>query len=128
MFFVDYTERMAKLEARMESFEKSEIRQDKMIQTLDERTDEMGKFAVKIDLVVENLDKTTKNIEKTLNDFILKQETKEEEARKEEKKNQEEEVGRWKSFSFQIGKYALIVVGALATGQGILEIVQSFFK
>jgi uncharacterized protein (DUF3084 family) len=129
---VNVEQRIAKLEAEVEHLKKTQEQQGSDIKDLDKKTDEMGKFAVKIDIVVENLDKTTKNIEKTLTEYITEQraeqKAKEDEERKSETQQKDQEISKWKTVTFELAKWTLILMGGgklLQEGAGVFE---SLFK
>lgn len=120
--------RVTRLEEKVAAIEKIQKEQGKKIDILDQRSDGFEKFVVKFEIVVETLDKTTQNIEKSLTNFITKQETKEEERRKAEIAGKEQEISKWKQITFELGKWILIILGAGQIAKEGMDVFQNLFK
>lgn len=127
--FAELEKKQGIMELQMINFEKTQERQDKKITILDERTDEMGKFVVRMDLLMDRMDETTKETRTSLLEFITKQEVKEEEKQKAETHRNEKEISKWKTVAFELGKWVLIILGAgklLQDGTGVFTTLFRF--
>jgi predicted nuclease with TOPRIM domain len=110
------------LEQRVIQLEKRMDKMEIKVEDLDQRMDDISQFVGKIEVMFNHLNGTMEKMEKKLDQFIDKQEAKEEQARQEEKQQHSEETARWKSVTWELVKYILLILGAGAASQGITEI------
>lgn len=125
---------VAKLESRMDFLERRMDKMEAKVESLDSKMDEVVRFTTKIEVMFGHLSDTLTKLELKLDKFLEKNELKEEAARKEklQEKDQEvqekdQEVNKWKTVSFEIAKWVLIILGVGTAGESAIDVVKNYF-
>jgi len=119
---------VAKLEARIDFLERRMDKVETKVESLDTKMDEVVRFTTKIEVMFGHLSETLTKVELKLDKFLEKNELKEEAARKEVVQEKEQEISKWKTVSFEIAKWVLILLGVGTAGENALEVLKNFFK
>lgn len=119
---------VAKLEARIEYLERRMDKVESKLESLDTKMDEVVRFTTKIEVMFGHLSETLTKVEIKLDKFLEKNELKEEAARKETAQAQEQEISKWKTVSFEIAKWLLIILGVGTAGENAIEVFKNIMK
>jgi predicted nuclease with TOPRIM domain len=118
---------VAKLEARIDFLERRMDKVETKVDNLDAKMDEVVRFTTKIEVMFGHLSETLTKVEIKLDKFLEKNELKEEAARKETAQAQEQEISKWKTVSFEIAKWVLIILGVGTAGESAIDVVKNYF-
>ena len=118
---------VAKLEARIEFLERRMDKVETKLESLDTKMDEVVRFTTKIEVMFGHLSETLTKVELKLDKFLEKNELKEEAARQEVVKGKDQEISKWKTISFEIAKWVMIILGVGTAGESAIDVVKNYF-
>jgi hypothetical protein len=125
---------VAKLETRIDFLEKRLDKMESKVENLDTKMDEVVRFTTKIEVMFGHLSETLTKVELKLDKFLEKNELKEEAARKEKSQEKDQviqgkdqEISKWKTVSFEIAKWVLIILGVGTAGENAFDIAKNYF-